>query len=87
MGVETHNDCKRLVGGLQELIFTSWVVEVIHLGSIYARMIWEQDYHKQLKWIHPFLLFNTHRPYHIFDESNMIGYMGPIPFLAFHDLK
>jgi hypothetical protein len=39
MGVETHNDFKGLVRGLQEVIFTSWVVEVIHLGSIYARMI------------------------------------------------
>jgi len=87
MGVETHNDFKGLVRGLQEVIFTSWVVEVIHLGSIYARMIWEQDYHKQIKLIHPFLLLNKNRSYHIFDESDMIGYMAPITFLAFHDLK
>jgi hypothetical protein len=87
MGVETHNDSKGLMGGLQDVIFTSWVVEVIHLGSIYARMIWEQDYHKQLKLIRPFLLLNTNRPYHIFYESNVIEYMRPITFLAFHDLK
>jgi hypothetical protein len=39
MGVETHNDYKGLMGGLQEVIFASWTIDVIHLGSIYARMI------------------------------------------------
>jgi len=39
IGVEIDIDSKGLMGGLQEVIFASWAVEVIQLGSIYARMI------------------------------------------------
>jgi len=48
MWVEVHNDSKGLVGGMKEVvIFASWALGVILMGSIYAWMIWEQDCHKQ----------------------------------------
>jgi hypothetical protein len=57
MGIKVHNDSKELVGGLQEvIILVSRGLEVIHLGNIYARMIWEQDCHKQHKLIRPFTI-------------------------------
>ncbi len=40
MWVEVHNDSKELVGSLKEVvIFASWALEVILLGSINARMM------------------------------------------------
>ncbi len=40
MWVEVHNDSKELVGSLKEVvIFASWALKVILLGSINARMM------------------------------------------------
>ncbi len=75
MGVEMHNDSKELVGGLHEVvIFASWLLKVIHLGSIY---LCKDDMGTKLSQttktdLSIIVEFNTIYPYPIFDEGKVI---------------